>query len=791
MSRPTTGARNIFEDPAVRAAWHLDRAQRLLTEGGNSAPELEKAIRELNVASSLVPNLYDIQIMFAAAFRRAYDYSSAIFSLRMALHLHPHSHEAKRELCEIHMVLGKEFLSTRRLEEAKANFDQAIKYNPRSVELWVLQAVCCMFLGHLQHALECVTKAIEISGQGNIDLFILRAQLYWKMGLTTAGDMEMRIAERINPEHPEVKKFIGRSFEVASSAYDHAVSEVEKGNLEGAIKPLEQAITLSPNDVKLHLLLAKIFRVLRRYQDSYIALQCAGNIFKERDEVQGVKPPEQSSADVSPRDFHSEGDGNEDDNSDAGANLEQESVSVGSGEVAAEKSGGRVEVEIRSSVDAKTPAFGHRLESMGSHFEDDHNSVSQRRMPAMISTQLNLLFNDMAMDYATKGELEKATRLLTKVILSEQERMSRPGNTAPMDYRYFMNRGDLFRLREDHPAAIADYASALQIDPGAADVKAKLAIIMYEDGVNYFNNAQYDACIKVISDCINLSVSVCEYYVLRGRAKYYTHDFEGAHDDFLRAKDLDPSNPYPNSYLAQFENRSENGPGSAAAIQVGPTKPTRAPGHDRKRGHGKKHIPIERPEVRDTTSNDNDRGLAVSVFQALASTTEAVVGNAGGGARVPPGRQEVAQLVPAPRLPMEVATSLIVASKVSRQLFLDTLAESTDLGAASKEATALIDTAGRVAAAALRGPEQIKQEKELKKKKKTIDEKPSTLVALKRMSDDITKQRLKQVHSGDMTLVKGIVSSRNDPELVSLRQLQAMRRSRSSMELGDNNKRKT
>lgn len=810
MSRPDTGhgTRNMFEDPAIRAAWHVDRAQRLLEEGRNSAPELEKVIRELNVASSLVPNSYEIQLMFADAFRRSYDYSSAIFSLRMALHLHPSSHDAKRQLCEIHMVQGKELLACQRYEEAKANFDQAIKYNPRPIEVWLAQAVCCMFMGHLQLAMDCVTRAIEIAGPHNINLFILRAQLYWKMGMTTAGDMEMRIAEKIDPENPEVKKFIGRSFEVAASAYDHAVKEVEKGNLEGAIKPLEQAITLSPNDVKLHLLLAKVLRVLRRYQDAYVALQCAGNIFKERDEGLGQTPPRHH------RHGHDSTSATPHEGSPGGSvgSFIESPDHASSGDVSSrgwDPSSDEEDDDDKADKRHGKPAFGRRLESMGSRFEDDHNSTAQRCMPAIISTQLNLLFNDMALDYATKGEVDKALHLLTKVIVSERERQGRPGGPR-MDYHFFMNRGDLYRLRRDHPAAIADYTSALAIEPNAADVKAKLAIIKYEDGVGHFNDAQYDLCIEVISECINLSDSVCEYYVLRGRAKYYSHDFEGAHSDFRRAKELDPSNPYPDSYLAQFidpsaENKQREENSNISAIEVpastdetrrrgGKTMVVRALTYEEKRERERRRVVIERPEARDISNlakSTSNKALAVSVFHALAATTGAIVAEGSGSTQptssVNDRPREAPSLIPAPRLSQEVTSSLIVASKVSRQLFLDTLAEPADLGA-SRQVITLIDTAGRVAAAALKGPEQMRQEqqaaKKRSKKKGEEEEKPSTAVALKRMSDTITKQRLRQVHSGDMTLVKGIVSSHNDPELVSLRQLQAMRRSKSSVEVG-------
>ena len=63
-------------------------------------------------------------------------------------------------------------------------------------------------------------------------------------------------------------------------------------------------------------------------------------------------------------------------------------------------------------------------------------------VPIDMTMQTNLIFNEMAIQSAMKGEFNKALLLYNKIISSELK-MNR--GFKDVDFHYFINRGDCYR----------------------------------------------------------------------------------------------------------------------------------------------------------------------------------------------------------------------------------------------------------------------------------------------------------------------------------------------------------
>ena len=64
-------------------------------------------------------------------------------------------------------------------------------------------------------------------------------------------------------------------------------------------------------------------------------------------------------------------------------------------------------------------------------------------IPIDMTEQTNLIFNEMAITFAMRGEYSKAIALYNKII-SAEIKINRAG-LVPIDFHYFVNRGDCYR----------------------------------------------------------------------------------------------------------------------------------------------------------------------------------------------------------------------------------------------------------------------------------------------------------------------------------------------------------
>ena len=178
------------------------------------------------------------------------------------------------------------------------------------------------------------------------------------------------------------------------------------------------------------------------------------------------------------------------------------------------------------------------------------------------------MVNDFALSQAENGDYLQAIALLNQVITSEEGLKVHYDQTV--SFQFYLNRGDCHRQLEDYKCAIADYNMAASLQPNNWEIKTRLSMANYSAAVAYFNEGYYKDSEGLLDDAIRLNFKIFEYFLLRGRSRYYQGDFEGARSDYLAAYRLNPNGVEVQRYYFQFHTGSTNdvnGPQVSSSIQ--------------------------------------------------------------------------------------------------------------------------------------------------------------------------------------------------------------------------------
>lgn len=202
------------------------------------------------------------------------------------------------------------------------------------------------------------------------------------------------------------------------------------------------------------------------------------------------------------------------------------------------------------------PAYDSMLRAKAIFVKAFEGTDYPMELPSDIVLQINLILNDMALDFASKGNYDKAILLLNKIIKTEKS-LTR-GGLVKINHKYYVNRGDCHRALNSLADAVFDYNLALQIKPDDWEIRTRLSLTHYLIGTIYFNQSQFLETQAELDKAIKFNPKVSEYFALRGRTHYFQSNFSHAYSDFKRALELNSANNEVREWLAQFDDEERS-----------------------------------------------------------------------------------------------------------------------------------------------------------------------------------------------------------------------------------------
>lgn len=463
-----------IELPSDRAKHYFFKAKYLLKNGGGSSLILEKVLIYAMKVIAFMPNESKYYIFLSKVYLTALDYTSAIYCLRYLIKLQPRNASARKKLSEILVLKGQEIMVDAQKNandpnyylRAMRSFDESLTYDRENLVVWVFKALCHVHLNEIVLAYECVKKRLS-SGNPKfypLELYVLKAKLLWAQGLITDGNKDFRVAASCLPSHPEVEAFSAGNFMKSESLYHLSVDAFHSKKYLEALKYCKHALSITPDDLKLHIMLSKTYRLLDDFDAAFKAIQQATLICE-------------SSSDFT------------------------------------------------------------------------------MSMPDDILIQTNLVYNELALRFASKGEYDQAIALFTKVLTTEQT-LSR--GLVEVDYRFYLNRGDCYRALDKIQLALDDYNAALLMAPLDWQIRTRKSLIHYMKAHASFNAGAYSEAEKDLSDAIENNPKVSEYYLIRGKSRYFLGKFQDAYSDFSSALVYNPDCSEAKLRIKQFEIGDES-----------------------------------------------------------------------------------------------------------------------------------------------------------------------------------------------------------------------------------------
>ncbi len=264
--------------------------------GGEHSVILERVVTTVLKAMSFATEDVEHYVFLAKVFTKALDLSSALFCLRYALKLDPKDTNTKKKIGDLLFMIGQELLcgallaqhngqplDVLQISKARAYFDECLKYEITNRVYWIFKCLCHIHLAavvanklipsELLQAQESINQACRLDRAQDAEVLILRSKLQWASGLHEQGNADLRVAERLEPEHPEVVLFHQRVRHEAEKLYNKSVNMLLDRGHKRALELALHALSLSPLDVRIHVLVAKTHRLMHNLREAYAVVQ--------------------------------------------------------------------------------------------------------------------------------------------------------------------------------------------------------------------------------------------------------------------------------------------------------------------------------------------------------------------------------------------------------------------------------------------------------------------------------------------------------------------------------------
>jgi tetratricopeptide (TPR) repeat protein len=432
-----------------------------------------------------------------------------------------------------HILLGQ-----RDFVAALACFNEALSWDQLKSNYWLHRALVHINLDDFTKAVADLDHALLID-TNNADLFVLRGQLQWKLKHVEDGSRDLKMAHRLNPEHPQVVSFEKMLWEQAEAVYEDAGSAMLGGDFRRAIRLLGTALDLNPGDVKMTLMRASAYRQLGELRNAMNEVEAASKEYRTRLRASAqaqlmILQQQQVEAEA--------------------ASKATSAVATSSRTQAGSRSSRRnktkeltiAELEAAEAAAANaaaaSAAAAEAATAAASSIIVDHPEIVRQR---------NLIRNDSAVNLFIAKKYKSAIVLLNKIIESETAAAERYGGSL-MDGRFFSNRGDCHLRLGQLQLALADFHRALVLSSEDWAVRTRISLVHNLFGIQLFNACQYAEAAVEFSNAIAFNDRVALYFLHRGNTAYYRQRYSEAFGDYKRAQALDPDHPELVGRLQQF-----------------------------------------------------------------------------------------------------------------------------------------------------------------------------------------------------------------------------------------------
>ena len=214
----------------------------------NSQGKIGEAIRLLEFATSITPNLAEAHVNLGVAYAMQGKSEAAIVEFRAAILINPN-------LVQAHVTLGAIFIDQGKVEEAATALKTAISINPNLAEAYVNLGVIYTYRGKLEEAIAALKTAIRINPKQSA-AHVNLGNIYLEQGNVEKAIASYKTGISINPNLAEAHNNLGIAYS-------------NQGKLEEAITSCKNAISINPNLALAHYSLACCYS-LRNSKDQAI-----------------------------------------------------------------------------------------------------------------------------------------------------------------------------------------------------------------------------------------------------------------------------------------------------------------------------------------------------------------------------------------------------------------------------------------------------------------------------------------------------------------------------------------
>lgn len=526
------------ELPLAKAARFFDKARQFYTLGGGTSVELERVVRELSYSTSVASKEPRHFYFMAKVFKQSLDYASAIYALRYVLRLDPNHLAAKKHLSELLMKHGQEKMSDAVLAQsrglpakhyeqayntARVFFDECLLLQKSNSRVWMFKGVCHANLREPNDAIEAISRAIHLL---TIDVRVYVPWTDKRFENDSKGKTARQIAilglqrKADKARHERNLRMLCEMHVLRGKLY-WAAGMTDQGN-----KDLRLASTLQPEHPEVLAFGAQSFRKAEKMYNQAVSLIKEGGY---EEALKLINMALEISAD------------------DIKLHITLSKVQ-------------RLQKNLPAAYSAIQRAT--QLFTQSSQFD--------MKVPEDITQETNLVFNDMAIMCAGRGEYEKAIALLNKVISSEKK-LAR--GLSDINYRFYVNRGDCYRARHELQQAASDYLLGLQQKPQTDtevwNIKTRLSLTYYLLATDYFNGGDFAPADAALTQAIANNARVSGYFAMRGTCRFYLGAYGEACEDYRRCLELDPGNEEVRAKLRQQFEKSAEGSGGESGLVGG------------------------------------------------------------------------------------------------------------------------------------------------------------------------------------------------------------------------------